>query len=337
MIKIENLTKIYHSEKETVALKDINLEINDGEIFGIIGLSGAGKSTLVRNINLLERPTEGNIIIDGVNLCTLKKKELLKFRKNIGMIFQNYNLINQETVIKNVCFPLEISGLKLKKKEIIEKAKELLKLVGLENKENEYPITLSGGEKQRVAIARAIALNPKYLLCDEATSALDPQNTLSILKLLKEINERFKTTIIVITHEMKVVEKLCDRVAVINESKIAELGTVSEVFRNPKTKITHDLLVQDNLKPIENTDGGARIRIVFDGLTTQEPLISKMVLETKVPVSVLFATTKTIENALYGHTIIELPKSTVDEEIITSWLIKNNISFIKEGDKHDTI
>ena len=332
MIEIKNLSKTFNSENiEKVALKNINLEIKDKEIFGIIGLSGAGKSTLVRTINMLESPTSGDVVIDGIIINKLKKKELLEYRKNIGMIFQNYNLMEQKTILKNVCLPFELlkKDKKIKKKEIIEKAKELLDLVGLKGRYNSYPVTLSGGEKQRVAIARAIALNPKYLLCDEATSALDPQNTLLILDLLKEINRKFGTTIIVITHEMKVIEEICDRVAVIDNSEIAEIGEVKEVFHNPKTKITHDLLVKSDIS-IANTIGGKRIRVTFDGVSTSEPLISKMVLETKLPVNIMFADTKIIQDALYGHMIFELPNNKTDENIILEWLKNNNISYKEE-------
>ena len=246
MIEIKNLSKSFKTkDKDIVALSDINLKINDNEIFGIIGLSGAGKSTLVRTINLLERPTTGDILIDGDSLLSLTKKELLEKRRNIGMIFQNFNLLEQSSVIKNICFPLEIA--KVKKDERIKRARYLLDVVGLSDKENSYPSSLSGGERQRVAIARALSTNPKYLLCDEPTSALDPQNTSQILSLLKEINKNFGVTIIIITHEMKVVEDICDRVAVIDSSSIVEIGNVKEVFINPKSKMAHDLLLRNQI------------------------------------------------------------------------------------------
>ena len=215
MIELKNLSKVYHTaNREIVALDGINLTINDGEIFGIIGLSGAGKSTLVRCINLLERPTSGEVIIDGQSLTTLPRKELLKLRQQIGMIFQGFNLLEQRNVIGNICFPLELAG--VDKKSARARAEELLSLVGLEERGESYPSQLSGGQKQRVAIARALATRPKYLLCDEATSALDPNTTRQILDLLKEINEKLGVTIVVITHEMRVIDRICDSVAVID-------------------------------------------------------------------------------------------------------------------------
>ena len=221
MIELKKLSKTFESASGSVeALRDIDLTINDGEIFGIIGLSGAGKSTLVRCINLLERPSAGQVIIDGRDMTALPKAELLKMRRSISMIFQGFNLLEQRSVLKNVCFPLEISG--VKKREAEQRAGELLKLVGLEDKADKFPAQLSGGQKQRVAIARALATNPKYLLCDEATSALDPNTTRSILELLRTINQTMGVTIIVITHEMKVIDQICDRVAVIDQSRIAE-------------------------------------------------------------------------------------------------------------------
>ena len=234
MIEIRHLNKTYRTaDKDIVALEDINLTINDGEIFGIIGLSGAGKSTLVRCINLLEQPSAGEVIVDGESITALPRKELLKLRRSIGMIFQGFNLLEQRSVLRNVCFPLEIAG--VKKKEAKERAMELLSLVGLADRAEAYPSQLSGGQKQRVAIARALATKPKYLLCDEATSALDPTTTRAILELLHEINESLGVTIIVITHEMKVIDQICDRVAVIDHSRIAEEGKVSEVFTNPRS------------------------------------------------------------------------------------------------------
>ena len=236
MIELKHLGKIYSSASGSVeALKDVNLTIADGEIFGIIGLSGAGKSTLVRCINLLERPTSGEVLVDGQNIMALSQKELLQVRRQIGMIFQGFNLLEQRTVLRNICFPLEISG--TPKAEAKKRAEELLRVVGLSDKAASYPSQLSGGQKQRVAIARALATNPRYLLCDEATSALDPNTTRSILELLREINKTLGVTIIVITHEMKVIDQICDRVAVIDKSCIAEEGRVADVFTSPKSDI----------------------------------------------------------------------------------------------------
>ena len=230
-IIVRNLYKTYETKEGRVeALKNINLKIEEGSIYGIIGMSGAGKSTLVRCLNYLERPTSGNVIVEGKELGSLSEKEIESLRSHIGMIFQNFNLLMQKTIIDNVCFPLRLKG--VRKKEAYERARELLKKVGLSEKEKAYPSKLSGGQKQRVAIARALAMNPKILLCDEATSALDPQTTESILKLLKSINKELNITIVIITHQMSVVRKICDHVAVIEDGEVVEDGTVQDVFLN---------------------------------------------------------------------------------------------------------
>lgn len=329
MIKINNLSKIYNTkDTDIVALKDINLEINDGEIFGIIGLSGAGKSTLVRCINLLEQPTTGEVIIDGNNLVTLKKKDLLNVRKNIGMIFQNFNLLEQRNAIDNICFPLEL--IKVKKEEAYQKARELLEIVGLSNREKSYPSMLSGGQKQRVAIARALATNPKYLLCDEITSALDPESTASILALLKDINKKLGVTIIVITHEMHVIEKICDRVAIINNSAIEEVGNVSEIFTNPQTEIGKKLVLPESTKIDFSKSEGIKIRLIFDGLSTTEAVLSKMILECQAPINILYADTKELEGVTYGHMIIELPSDELLANKILTWLDNHNQLYKRE-------
>ena len=329
MIELKNLGKVYKTaEKNIVALDDINLTIRDGEIFGIIGLSGAGKSTLVRCINLLEEPTSGEVIIDGKSLTKLPRKELLKLRQSIGMIFQGFNLLEQRNVIKNVCFPLEIAGVDRKTAEA--RARELIKLVGLEDREKSYPSQLSGGQKQRVAIARALATDPKYLLCDEATSALDPNTTRQILDLLKEINEKLGVTIVVITHEMKVIDRICDSVAVIDSSHIAEVGRVTEVFTSPKSKIARDLIIPKDSTAID-TEGGRRIRLTFDGSEkTNEPLIARMVMECGAPVNILFADTRIYEGVLHGHMVIELPNEPKEAEKIITWLTHSNVSWKEE-------
>ena len=329
MIELKNLGKVYKTaEKDIVALDDINLTIHDGEIFGIIGLSGAGKSTLVRCINLLEEPTSGEVIIDGKSLTKLPRKELLKLRQSIGMIFQGFNLLEQRNVIKNVCFPLEIAGVDRKTAEA--RAKELIKMVGLEDREKSYPSQLSGGQKQRVAIARALATDPKYLLCDEATSALDPNTTRQILDLLKEINEKLGVTIVVITHEMKVIDRICDSVAVIDSSHIAEVGKVTEVFTSPKSKIARDLIIPKDSTAID-TEGGRRIRLTFDGSEkTNDPLIARMVMECGAPVNILFADTRIYEGVLHGHMVIELPNEAKEAEKIITWLTHSNVSWKEE-------
>ena len=330
MIELKNLSKVYKTaDKEIVALDGINLNIPDGEIFGIIGLSGAGKSTLVRCINLLERPTDGEVIIDGQSLTKLPRKELLKLRQQIGMIFQSFNLLDQRSVMGNVCFPLEIAG--ADKKTARERAAELLKLVGLEDRAQSYPSQLSGGQKQRVAIARALATEPKYLLCDEATSALDPNTTRQILDLLKEINEKLGVTIVVITHEMKVIDRICDSVAVIDSSHIAEVGKVSEVFTNPKSRIARDLIVPKESSAI-STDGGRRIRLTFDGYEkTNDPFISRMVLECGAPVNILFADTRIYDDdILHGHMVVELPNDSREANKIITWLVNNDVKWKEE-------
>lgn len=329
MIEIKHLGKTYESKNGSItALDDINLEIDDGKIFGIIGLSGAGKSTLVRCINLLEKPTSGEVIIDGKSLTELPRKELLKLRQSIGMIFQGFNLLEQRTVLKNICYPLEIAG--AKKSEAEKRARELLELVGLKDREKAYPSQLSGGQKQRVAIARALATNPKYLLCDEATSALDPSTTRQILDLLKEINEKFGVTIIVITHEMKVIDRICDSVAVIDSSHIAEVGKVRDVFTNPQSQIARDLIVPKD-STIIDTAGGRKIRLIFDGEeNTNEPIISKLSLECGAPVNILFADTRIYEGTVFGHMVIELPNDEKQAEKITVWLTAHSVNWKEE-------
>ena len=323
MIEIRHLNKTYRTaDKDIVALEDINLTIRDGEIFGIIGLSGAGKSTLVRCINLLEQPSAGEVIVDGESITALPRKELLKLRRSIGMIFQGFNLLEQRSVLRNVCFPLEIAG--VKKKEAKERAMELLSLVGLADRTEAYPSQLSGGQKQRVAIARALATRPKYLLCDEATSALDPTTTRAILELLHEINESLGVTIIVITHEMKVIDQICDRVAVIDHSRIAEEGKVSEVFTNPRSQIARDLIIPRERTVLE-TEGGKRLRLTFDGETTAGPHIAEMILACQAPVSILQASTKELDGVIYGYTIIELPKDGHQAEKVLLWLQNSGI------------
>jgi len=329
MIELKKLCKVYKTaDKEIVALDNIDLCIEDGEIFGIIGLSGAGKSTLVRCMNLLEMPTDGEVIIDGQSLTKLPRPELLKLRQQIGMIFQSFNLLDQRTVLKNVCFPLEIAG--VNKKEATERAHELLKLVGLDDRAQSYPSQLSGGQKQRVAIARALATQPKYLLCDEATSALDPNTTRQILDLLKEINEKLGVTIVVITHEMKVIDRICDSVAVIDASHIAEVGKVSQVFTNPRSKIARDLIVPKDSTAID-TEGGRRIRLTFDGYEkTNDPFISRMVLECGAAVNILFADTRIYDGVLHGHMVVELPKEQREANKIITWLINNDVKWKEE-------
>ena len=329
MIELQGLSKTFHTANGTVeALQDISITINDGEIFGIIGLSGAGKSTLVRCINLLERPTSGKVIIDGKDLTDMPQRELLNMRRSISMIFQGFNLLEQRNVLKNVCFPLEISG--WKSQDAKARAEELLKIVGLSDRKNAYPSQLSGGQKQRVAIARALATKPKYLLCDEATSALDPNTTRSILELLRTINDTMGVTIVVITHEMKVIDQICDRVAVIDNSRIAELGKVSDVFTNPRSDIAKELILPQDRAALDTT-GGKKLRLIFDGQSTREPVIAKMILDCQAPVSILFADTREYEGAIYGHTIVELPADERQADKVLSWVKNSGLSWKEEN------
>ena len=329
MIVLKELCKTYSSASGDVeALKDINLTIQDGEIFGIIGLSGAGKSTLVRCINLLERPTSGSVIIDGEDITTLPRAALLKMRRKISMIFQGFNLLEQRSVLRNVTFPLEIAG--VGSQEAREKALGLLKVVGLEEKAAAYPAQLSGRQKQRVAIARALASDPRYLLCDEATSALDPNTTRSILELLRRINQELGVTIIVITHEMKVIDQICDRVAVIDQSRIAEEGRVSDVFTNPKSQIARELILPQDRAALE-TSGGKKIRLIFDGMQSKEPVISRMTLDCQTPVNIMFADTKDFDGIVYGHMIIELPTDENQAAKVMSWLKNSPVKWKEEA------
>ncbi|MGI5985024.1 MAG: ATP-binding cassette domain-containing protein [Clostridiales bacterium] len=309
IIRIQNLSKSFKGENgEVRALENINLEIYGGDIFGIIGVSGAGKSTLVRCINFLERPTAGTVFFDGKDMNTLTRKELYQVRQSMGMIFQQFNLLMQRNALDNVCFPLEISG--IGKKEGRKKAMELLELVGLPDKANAFPSQLSGGQRQRVAIARALATNPKVLLCDEATSALDPNTTRGVLELLKDINKNLGVTVVVITHEMAVVEGICNKVAVIDEHRIAETGNVGEVFISPKSAAARRLFFPGDT--VERFAENRCCRIVFDGSSSFEPVIADMVLKFRRTVNIIFADTKNIEGQAYGQMVIQLP---ADEEV----------------------
>lgn len=329
IIRLEGLGKEFKGGQGNVrALEDINLEIRPGEIFGIIGLSGAGKSTLVRCMNFLETPTEGEVYYEGVPLSKLKEAELRKIRQSMGMIFQQFNLLAQRNVLSNICFPMEIAG--TPKKEAEARARELLKLVGLEDRAQAYPSQLSGGQKQRVAIARAIATNPKVLLCDEATSALDPNTTKAILQLLKEINQSMGITVIIITHEMAVIEAVCDRVAIIDQSRIAEIGSVSQVFAGPKSKIGRQLILGDAAERVE-FGKGRLFRIIFDGIASNEPVISNVILACKVPVNIMYAATRDIKGTAAGQMIIELPDNEQDIEKVTSYLNRAKVPYEEVG------
>ncbi len=329
MIEMQSLGKVYQTaDQKITALEDINLTIHDGEIYGIIGLSGAGKSTLVRCINLLEKPTSGRVVIDGQDILSLPRKDLLKLRKSIGMIFQGFNLLEQSSALQNVTFPLEISG--WKRPDARKRAMELLELVGLSDRALSYPSQLSGGQKQRVAIARALATKPKYLLCDEATSALDPNTTRSILDLLAKINDTMGVTIVIITHEMKVIEQICDRVAVLDHSRIVEEGKVSDVFTNPQSKIARELILPDS--PVNTVPQGGRcVRLTFHSDSSEKPVLSQMILDCNCPVNILYANTKELDNKTYGQMLIELPPVKEEADKLIAWLKNSPLDWHEEG------
>lgn len=306
MIEIKNISKQFNTAEGKVdALKNVSLSIPDGDIFGIIGMSGAGKSTLVRCINMLERPTAGNIEIDGVDLCGLPEAKLRKLRREITMIFQGFNLLVQRNCLKNVSFPLELAG--TSKAQAKKRALELLNIVGLGDKAKAYPAQLSGGQQQRVAIARALATNPKVLLCDEATSALDPTTTNSILELIRSINEKLGITVIIITHQMSVVESVCKHVAILDNGEVVEQGEVTEVFSHPKSEAARRLVFPEGeLDSLIVSDSGERfIRVIFNGAAaTGSPLIAKMAVEKGIEANIAYASTKSIGGKAYGSMLL---------------------------------
>ena len=327
MYTLENLYKTFEEKEQRVeAVKEVNLHIEQGKIFGIIGFSGAGKSTLVRCLNLLEVPTSGKVIFKGKNLMEMEQTELRKCRQKIGMIFQSFNLLAQRTALDNVCYPLEIAG--VGKKDARKRALELLTLVGIEDKAGNYPSQLSGGQKQRVAIARALATNPDVLLCDEATSALDPITTTAILELLKNINQTLGVTIVIITHEMKVVQQICDNVAVMSDGYIIEQGTVEDIFMQPKSDITKKLVLHKELSVTEPE--GRFLRIVFEGQSAFEPVISSLTMECKEMVNILGANTENVGGKAYGQMLIELPANPEAVTKIKQYLDRKGI-YHEEG------
>ena len=306
IIQIQNVAKTFVGKENQVdALKGISLDIEKGDIYGIIGMSGAGKSTLVRCLNFLEKPTSGTVLVEGRDLSAMSPRELRSARTQIAMIFQHFNLLMQRSVLDNVCFPMEIVG--VKRADARKRAMELLEVVGLSEKAKSYPAQLSGGQKQRVAIARALAMNPKILLCDEATSALDPTTTKSILQLLQQINREYGITIVIITHEMAVVQEICSHVAIIDQGELAEHGTVEEVFTSPKTAAAKKLVFMVDTKAAEMKSKRC-IRIVFSENSSFEPVIANMVLECKAPVNILMADTKDIGGIAHGQMLLQLPE-----------------------------
>ncbi|MCR5238212.1 MAG: ATP-binding cassette domain-containing protein [Lachnospiraceae bacterium] len=323
MIKLENVSKTFVSGSgEVEAVRNIDLEIEKGDIFGIIGLSGAGKSTLVRCLNLLERPTEGKVYVAGKDMMSLSNKELSVERREIGMIFQHFNLLMQRNVLDNVAFPLEIAG--ETKKAAREKAKKYLDIVGLTEKAASYPAQLSGGQKQRVAIARVLASDPKILLCDEATSALDPQTTKSILELIKNINRDMGITVVIITHEMSVVQEICNKVAVLDHGNKVEEGTVEELFRAPKTEEAKKLVFSETAH-IRHMHSDRQIRVVFDGKSAFEPIIGNITLELRTPVNILYANTQTINGNAKGEMILQLPDNKEIADKMVEYFKEKNL------------
>ena len=330
MIELKDLTKEFKTSKaEVFAVRDVNLTIQNGEVFGIIGFSGAGKSTLVRCINLLERPTSGSVIINGVDLTRLSTKELREARKKIGMIFQQFNLLSQRTVEANIRYPLEIAG--VKREAADARVKELLELVDLTDKAKAYPSQLSGGQKQRVAIARALAPEPEIILCDEATSALDPITTSSILDLLKSLNQKLGVTIVVITHEMRVVEQICDRVAVMSAGEIKEEGTVRGVFLNPQSE-TAKRLIEPSHSDALSTPRANTLRLAFTGDESGAPVISDMTIQCGTMVNILAANTENIGGKAFGQMLIELPEDAASQKKIKDYLDGRGIHYEEGGD-----
>ena len=318
IIQIKHLSKIFGSgDNQVAALQDVSLEVKPGEIFGIIGLSGAGKSTLVRCINLLEHPNEGAVLFHGQDLTNLKEKQLRMQRRKISMIFQGFNLLDQRTCLDNICFPLELAG--VSKKEARKRAMELLETVGLPDKAEAYPVQLSGGQKQRIAIARALASDPEVLLCDEATSALDPKTTDQILQLLQKINRERGITVIIITHQMSVIEQICHQVAILDAGRVAEIGAVEEVFRNPKSKAGRRL-VSPNSAPPENEWDFPVARVAFNGSTSEEPVIATLAIQKQIAVSILGADTRIVDGKSFGTMLISLPEDITRRREVLDYL-----------------
>ena len=319
IIEIKSLTKTFGSgENQVEALRDVNISVAPGEIFGIIGLSGAGKSTLVRCINLLERPNEGQVLFHGQNMMTMSDKQLRLQRRKITMIFQSFNLLEQRTALDNICFPLELVG--TPRKEAVKRAKELLEIVGLPDKANAYPVQLSGGQKQRIAIARALATNPEVLLCDEATSALDPKTTDSILKLLQKINRERGITVIIITHQMSVIEQICHRVAILDHGDVAEIGKVEEVFHNPQSEAGRRLVSPEAANLPLSTWEGPVARIAFNGNASADPIIATLAMDLGVKVSILGADTRNIDGKAFGTMLISLPEDLTTKRKVLDYL-----------------
>ena len=334
MIEIQHLSKTFAgADGDVEALRDINLKINDGDIFGIIGMSGAGKSTLVRCINMLERPTSGTVLINGRDIGALSAEELRRVRRRTTMIFQSFNLLMQRTCIANICFPLELAG--MKKAEAKKRAGELLELVGLSDKANAYPAQLSGGQQQRIAIARALATDPEVLLCDEATSALDPKTTRSILELIKQINERLGITVIIITHQMSVIEDICTRVAILENGTVVEEGEVSKVFSNPASDAGKNIVSPEERALLESDIDERIIRLVFNGSAAAgRPVIAQMAIDEGISANILYASTRFIGDKVFGRMLLGLPSDNDDAERAIAYLRRSGDIFAEEVERN---
>ena len=339
-ILIQDLHKTFQTKDGTLeALKGIDLEIEAGDIYGIIGMSGAGKSTLVRCMNYLEVPTEGRVVVQGQDLSTLSAAQLRMQRQKMGMIFQHFNLLMQKNVVENICFPLTIQG--VKKSQARKRALELLEIVGLADKAAAYPAQLSGGQKQRVAIARALASNPTILLCDEATSALDPQTTYSILELLKDINQKMGITIVIITHQMSVVREICNRVAIMKEGRVVEEGPVDQIFAHPQSEVGKELVSKDSPSEgdtrtltRERIQSGNRIRIVFSENSSFEPVIANLILTFKEPVNIMKANTKNVGGTAKGDMLLEFMPGSTQQEAMKDYLRQRGLE-LEEVTDHE--
>ena len=334
MIEIQHLSKTFAGADGSVeALRDINLKINDGDIFGIIGMSGAGKSTLVRCINMLERPSSGTVLINGRDIGALSAEELRKVRRRTTMIFQSFNLLMQRTCLANICFPLELAG--MKKAEAKKRAGELLELVGLSDKANADPAQLSGGQQQRIAIARALATDPEVLLCDEATSALDPKTTRSILELIKQINERLGITVIIITHQMSVIEDICTRVAILENGTVVEEGEVSKVFSNPASDAGKNIVSPEERALLESGIDERIIRLVFNGSDAAgRPVIAQMAIDEGISANILYASTRFIGDKVFGRMLLGLPSDNDDAERAIAYLRRSGDIFAEEVERN---
>ncbi len=318
IIELRGLSKTFGSGTEQVAaLQHVSLSVMPGEIFGIIGLSGAGKSTLVRCINLLERPDEGNVLFHGQDLTRMSTGELRTVRRKISMIFQSFNLLEQRTALDNICFPLELTGVSRSKAR--QRARELLETVGLPDKANAYPVQLSGGQKQRIAIARALASDPEVLLCDEATSALDPQTTNSILNLLQSISRERGITVILITHQMSVIEQICNRVAILDSGVVAEIGEVEQVFSNPQSAAGRRLVSPSGVLPLSSWEGPVA-RIAFNGNMSEEPIVASVAVELGIKLSILGADTRNVDGKAFGTMLVSLPEEQQKQQEVLAYL-----------------